>query len=295
MAENMTENRKMKNLGRLALFLAAFFWGVSFVLMKNVLGNLSPLYILSIRFSGAALILLPMCLGKKINRKYILCGMLMGAALFLAYTSQTYGLRYTTPGKSAFLTSVYCIIVPFLYWLFIKRRPDRYNAIAALICFIGIGFISVDGNFRIGIGDSLTIAGGLFYAFHIVITSRVIEDRNPVVLAMIQFATVGIIAVTGAAIFEPFPVEVTTQDWLSLLFLTIVCTAGCLSCQVFGQKYTPPAQASIILTLESVLGALTSVILLYEVLTARLLIGFALTFSAVLISETKPRFSRKKR
>jgi len=291
----MAPNKKMTTLGRIALFAAALKWGISFVVLKNILDNISPLYILAIRFSGAALILLPACIGRKIDKAHIGGGMIMGAALFLAYASQTYGLNYTTPGKNAFLTAIYCIIVPFLYWIYMKKRPDRFNAIAALICFIGIGFISIDGDMRIGLGDSLTILGGLFFAVHIVITAKVVEGRSPGVLAMLQFATVGFISAAGAFLFEPFPVTATTQDWLSILFLTVVCTAGCLSFQAFGQKYTPPSQASIILTLESVLGALTSVLLMYEVLSLRLLIGFALTFAAVMISETKPGFLGKKR
>jgi len=288
-------NKKTQNYGRLALFAAALLWGVSFVMMKNVLDNLSPLYILSIRFSGAALILIPACLGKKLDKSYLKYGVMMGAALILAYTAQTYGLRYTTPGKNAFLTSVYCIIVPFLYWMIIRRRPDKYNAIAAFVCFAGIGFISLDDRLHIGLGDALTILGGFLFAVHIIITSKVIKDREPVVLAAVQFATAGCVAVIGAFFIEPFPETVTSADLWSLAFLTVICTACCLLLQVVGQKYTPPSQASVILTFESVFGAMASVILLYEVLTPRLVTGFALTFAAVIISETKLPFLKKKR
>ena len=288
-------NTKLRNLGRFALFMAALLWGVSFVMMKNVLDNITPLYILTFRFCGAALILLPACLSrlKKIDRHYLLSGVLMGVALLLAYMFQTYGLRLTTPGKNAFLTAAYCVIVPFLYWAFIRKRPDRFNAAAAAICIIGIGLISLDSDLRIGVGDALTIVCGFFFALHIVISARCIEGRDPVILAMLQFASVGVLAFVGAVIFESPPTEATSADIWTIVFLTVVCTAGCLSFQLFGQKYTPPSQAAVILTFEAVFGALTSVVLLYEVLTLRLLLGFALTFTAVLISETKLGFLRK--
>jgi len=288
----MTSSSKKRNLGRLALFIATLFWGVSFVMMKSVLDNIPPLFILSIRFSGAALILLPLCIGKKPDKAYLKSGLLLGAALMLAYMFQTYGLRYTTPGKNAFLTSAYCVIVPFLYWILMKRRPNRFNAIAALICFIGIGFISLDSDLHMGLGDTLTLICGFFYALHIVITTRVIKNRDPVMLAMLQFATVGAISIIGALLFEPFPTAVTPADWWSIAFLTVVCTTGCLLMQIFGQKYTPPSQAAVILTLESVFGALASVLLIGEIFTPRLIIGFALTFFAILISETKLEFLR---
>ena len=291
----MTEG-KLKNFGRAGLLSAAMFWGVSFVLMKNILTNVSPFYIFSIRLIGAALVLLPFCARKlrKIDRGYLLGGALMGVALLLGYMFQTFGLRLTTPGKNAFLTSVYCVIVPFLYWAYVKRKPDKFNAVAAVACIAGIGFISLDGDLHIGAGDALTLVCGFFFAVHIVVTARFVEGRDPVMLAMLQFAVGGVIALAGAAIFETPPSGFTSADVWSFLFLTVISTGGCMLLQVFGQKYTPPSQASVILALESVFGALSSVVLLNELLTPRLLIGFVLTFSAVVISETKLQFLKRK-
>jgi len=283
---------KKKSLGRLGLFLAAFLWGVSFVLMKNVLSSIPPFSIVAIRFCGAALILLPACVRKlkDIDKSYISGGILMGASLLLGYMFQTFGLRLTTPGKNAFLTSVYCVIVPFLYWAYIRKKPDKWNAAAAVLCITGIGLISLDSTLMIGKGDALTIICGFFFALHIVITARYVQGRDPVVLAMLQFAAAGALALLCAAVLERRPDTIAAPDVLNLVFLTCVCTAGCLLLQVFGQKYTPPSQAAVILTLESVFGALSSVLLFHEVLTFRLIVGFAVTFLAVVISETKLEF-----
>ncbi|MCL2152262.1 MAG: DMT family transporter [Oscillospiraceae bacterium] len=288
---------KKKSLGRVGLFVATFIWGISFVLMKNVLSSVPPLYILAFRFCGAALILLPICAGKlkKLDKSYLFGGALMGLALLLGYLFQTYGLRQTTPGKNAFLTSVYCVIVPFLYWAYNKKRPDRYNVSAAIICLIGIGMISLDGDLRIGVGDALTIVCGFFYANHLVVTARFIHGRDPIVLAMFQFAFVGVAALIAATIFEPFPTLMAVADIWTLVFLTVISTAVCLLLQIFGQKYTPPSQAAVIMTVESVFGALSSLVILNEAFTFRLVVGFVLTFAAIVISETKLEFIRKSR
>jgi len=288
---------KLKNLSRAGLFLAAFLWGVSFVLMKNVLANVPPLYILALRFCGAALILLPACAGKlkKLDKSYLAGGALMGAALLLSYVFQTYGLQRTTPGKNAFLTSAYCVIAPFLYWAYKRKRPDRYNVAAAFMCLFGIGLISLDGDLRMGSGDALTLVCGFFFAVHIIVTEKFIDKRDPVALAMLQFAAAGILALLAAVFSEPLPALTTASDIWSIAFLTLVCTALCLLLQVFGQKYTPPSQAAVIMTLESVFGAISSVLLFREVLTLRLVAGFALTFAAVIISETKLTFTRRQR
>jgi drug/metabolite transporter (DMT)-like permease len=289
-------NAKTVKIGRILLFVAAFLWGTSFAILKNVLENIPPLYILAFRFCCAALILLPACIGKlrKIDVKYLAGGALMGIALLLGYVLQTYGLQQTTPGKNAFLTSVYCIIVPFLYWVIIRKRPDKYNAAAAAVCIIGIGLISLDNDLNIGVGDALTLASGFFFALHIVVSAKAVSGRDPVILAMLQFASAGVIALIGAVIFVAPPLVITASDVWSVIFLTVVCTAGCLLMQVFGQKYTPPSQAAVILTLEAVFGALISVMFFREVLTVKLTAGFIMTFAAVIISETKLEFLRKK-
>ena len=146
------------------MFLATMIWGISFVLMDFTLNSVPTLFILTIRFTGAAVILFFAGIRelKKLDWGTVGYGALMGCALFLAYTFQTYGLERTTPGKNAFLTAFYCIIVPFLYWILHKKRPDRYNITAAVIGLFGVGLISLDGRFTMGLGDGLTLICGFF-------------------------------------------------------------------------------------------------------------------------------------
>ncbi len=290
----MTDNKK--NLGRAALFLATFIWGISFVLMDFALNNVTTLYILAFRFLGAAVILFIAGIRelKKLNWRYVGGGALMGAVLFVAYAFQTYGLTMTTPGKNAFLTAAYCIIVPFLFWFFNKKRPDRYNIIAAVIGLCGVGLISLNDNFQLGLGDALTLICGLFFAVHIIVTNKAVENRSVVLLTMVQFAAAGIIAGVLASIFEPFPQNVPMTTVWNLIFMAAASTALCIFLQVFGQKHTPPAQASVIMTFEAVFGAAASVLFSGEALTLKLCAGFVLSFMAFIISETKLGFLRKK-
>jgi drug/metabolite transporter (DMT)-like permease len=285
-----------KNIGRASLLLATLIWGISFVLMDFTLNSVPTLYILAVRFCGAAVIML--IIGakqlKKINKSYLAGGALMGLFLLAAYAFQTYGLMYTTPGKNAFLTAIYCVIVPFLYWI-LKKRPNRYNISAAFICIIGVGLISLDGNLSIGLGDALTIICGFFYAVHIVITGKAVENRSPILLTMLQFAVAGILAAIGALIFEPLPTSIPMNTVWGLAFLTVMSTALCLFLQVYGQKHTPPSQASIIMAMEAVFGAAASIIFTGETMTLKLFFGFLLTFAAVITSETKLDFLKRKR
>ena len=289
-------NLKMKLLGRGALLLMSIIWGSSFFILKNTLESVSTLYVLAIRFSGAAVLLCLFSLRelKKLDRRYLAGGALMGLCLLAAYVLQTYGLTLTTPGKNAFLTATYCVIAPFLGWLLLRRKPGGYNILAAVVCIVGIGFVSLNNDFSINPGDALTLCCGLFYALHILVIDRYAEGRSALLLTMVQFAVAGALAWIAALLTEPVPKQIPADATLSIVYLCVMCSALCNFLQTFGQKYTPAAGTAILMTLESVFGALFSALFYHERFSPKLLLGFALIFSAVLISETKLSFLRKK-
>lgn len=284
-------------LGRAALLMTTLIWGTSFVVLKNTLESVPTLYILAFRFSGAAVLMLPLVLKeiKKLDKQYLINGIVLGTLLFAGYTVQTYGLYYTTPSKNAFLTSSYCVLVPFVAWFVEKKRPDKFNVLSALVCMVGVGFVSLKNDFSVNLGDILTICCGLFYASHIVLTCKYVKGRSVAMLSMLQFAAAGVLSWIFALISEPVPTNISAGNWWSIAYLCVMCTAVCFLLQTFGQKHTPSATVAIILTLESVFGAAFSVVFYHEVLTAKLLAGFALIFIAVIICETKLSFLRKKR
>ena len=282
--------------GRLALLGATLLWGSSFVVLKTTLDSVPTLWVLAIRFTGAALLMGIPCIKqlRKIGSGCLKAGAMMGAALYAAYTLQTFGLEYTTPGKNAFLTATYCVLVPFLWWAFAHKRPDRYNISAALVCITGMALVSLSGDFGVGLGEGLTMCCGLFYALHIIFTSRGVEKYGVGVLTTIQFATAALLCWISAPISAPFPTAVPASAWISIAYLCIMCTGVCYLLQTIGQKYTSPQTSSILLTLESVFGTLISVVFYHEQLTVRELAGFVLIFAAVLISETKLEFLHRR-
>ena len=283
-------------LGRLALLACTFLWGTSFVVLKNALDDMPTLWILAIRFSGAAALMALISVRKlrNLDRGYWKGGAIMGVCLAIAYIIQTYGLVYTTPGKNAFLTATYCVLVPFLWWFFRHQRPKRRNLFAAVICFIGMGLVSVQEHFSVNIGDLITIGCGLFYGLHIVATSSAAEARDPALLSFVQFLVAAVICWARAPLTSPFPQSVPGETWLGVAYLCVMCTGVCFLLQTIGQKYTPPSEVAIILTLESVFGAILSVLFYHERLTAQVVCGFMLIFLAVLISEA-PITARRKR
>lgn len=160
---------------------------------------------------------------------------------------------------------------------------------------MGIGLISLTDDFSIGIGDALTLLGGVFYAVHMVVVAKASRGRDAILLTILQFGAAAICAWIAAALFETTSVQVGADAIWAVIFLGVAATGGGILLQTIGQKYTHPATASIILSLESVFGVLFSVLFYGEKMTGKLAAGFILVFIAVIISETKLQFLRKNR
>lgn len=287
----------MKKLAKPMLFVAAFIWGSSFFVMKNTLDAVPTFYLLAIRFTAGAVLLGLACWHKwkALRRDYLWRGAVMGAFLFLAYSIQTFGLMGTTPSKNAFLTAVYCVIVPFLYWAAARKRPDRYNILAALLCVTGVGLVSLTDQLTITWGDWLTLLCAVFYASHIVAVAKVSPGKDIYLLTVFQFAFAALYAWIGGVLTEDFPTAALAEPsvLLSLAYLCVMATTVALLFQNVGQVWSDPASAAVILSLESVFGVLCSVIFYGDPVTARLVAGFGLIFVAVLCSETKFSFLRR--
>ena len=288
----------MRKLAKPMLFMAAFIWGSSFFIMKDALDQMPVQYLLAIRFTMGAALLGLVCWKKwrRCTRDYVWRGAVMGAFLYLAYSVQTYGLALTTPSKNAFLTAVYCVLVPFLYWALMGVRPDRYNLMAAALCVTGVGLVSLSGDLTVNAGDALTLLCAVFYASHIVAVAKVSPEKDITLLTVFQFAFAALYAWICGGFTETFPAAALTDPALLLpmLYLCVMATTVALLFQNVGMVWSDPASASVILSLESVFGVASSVIFYGDPITGRLLAGFALIFVAVVCSETKFSFLHKK-
>ncbi len=288
--------KMMRRLAKPMLFAAAFIWGSSFFIMKDALDALPVQYLLAIRFTAGAVLLGLLCWKKWriFTPDYLWRGAVIGGFLYLAYSVQTYGLALTTPSKNAFLTAVYCVLVPFLYWAFAGVRPDRYNVIAAVLCLAGVGLVSLTGDLTVNPGDGLTLVSAVFYASHIVAVAKVSAGKDIYLLTVFQFAFSGLYAWIGGAFTETFPAQalVRPEVVLPLVYLAVMATTAALLFQNVGQVWSDPASASVILSLESVFGVLCSVAFAGDQVSGKMLLGFALIFVAVVCSETKFSFMR---
>ena len=281
---------------KLLLVVATVIWGLSFVVMKDAVDVLEPAYLIGFRFLATGLILAAVFwrrMPRAFEKDYLIKGMILGVLCFLAFWVQTIGLDNTTPGKNAFLTATYCVIVPFAWWAIARKRPTAFNLIAAVLAVAGIGLVSLTGaleELSMGYGDFMTLVSALLFAIHIVYVSKFSETNDVLVLTVMQFVVGGVLGIAYGACFETLPpVSALTPGFFwNMAYLVIFASCVALVIQNVALAHVPPAQASLFLSLESVFGVLFSVLLYNEQITSRLLLGFALIFGAIVISETFP-------
>jgi len=287
----------LKLLAKPMLFAAALIWGTSFFIMKNALDSMPVFFLLAARFTAGA-VLLSLIFWKRwrdFTPDYLWRGAVVGGCLFLAYSIQTFGLSMTTPSKNAFLTTVYCVLVPFMTWAVVKKKPDRWNILAAVLCVAGVGLVSLTDDLTVNLGDLLTLVGAFFFAAHIVSVEKLAEGRDIYLITIFQFAFSALYAWVLGFATQTFPTQAFADPAVvvPLLYLCVMATTVALLFQNVGQIHSDPASAAVILSLESVFGVLSSVIFYGDPVTGRLIAGFVLIFVAVICSETKFSFLRK--
>ena len=283
------------------LLVAAAIWGLGTVVIKSTVDAFPPAWLVGVRFVGAGIILGVVMLPRfraSLNLDHLKKGAVLGVWLFLSYWANSTGLTDTTASNSAFLTSLYCVIIPFLGWALRGTRPTRFNVAAALVCVAGVGCVSFAGasGFSLRFGDLITLLSALFLSFHVLYTAKYARERDMTLLTVIQFLVAGVLGFIAGLAFEPMPAfaQLGMDTWLSLGYLAVFASCVALLLQNVAVAHVEPAPASLFLATESVFGVTFSIIFLGEGLTAPLFAGFALIFAGIVVSEYLPQRAQKK-
>lgn len=281
----------------LSLLFVAIVWGSGFVVTKNALDHVTPYYLLAFRFVLSTLLLGGIFFKRIRNAKLtdIKSGILVGLFLFGGFATQTVGLNYTTAGKQAFITATNVVMVPFIYWAISKKKPDNYEVFGAILCFVGIGILSLDESLSMGYGDFLTLICAVFFALHIATVGHFAKDADPFVLSVVQLGTAAILSIASAVIFEPRMVEIQSKAIVPIIYLAIFSTSLAFLIQTVAQRYTTSVHTAIILSLEAVFGSILAIIFLKEPFTIRFLIGCLSILISVIISETKGKMFKSEK
>lgn len=290
----ITEKDIPTGVWKIALAGAAAIWGGSFVVIKGALDVVPPCWLMFVRFFFSALIVGALFWKRvrpHLDASTLRCGAVLGILSGTAFVVQNIGLTDTTPGRNAFLTATYCVMVPFVNWAVARRRPGATSIVAAALGILGVGLLSLGDDFSVGLswGDMLTLLSAVLYALHIVAVARFSASGHEVMtMTVTQLAMSAVVSLAAALVLEGvinFGVFADPGIWGALFYLVILSSAVCMVVQNLGQAHVPPAPASLLLSLESVFAVIASVLFYGEVVTPRLACGFASIFAAVVVSE----------
>lgn len=290
----ITEKDIPTGVWKIALAGAAAIWGGSFVVIKGALDVVPPCWLMFVRFFFSALIVGALFWKRvrpHLDASTLRCGAVLGILSGTAFVVQNIGLTDTTPGRNAFLTATYCVMVPFVNWAVARRRPGATSIVAAALGILGVGLLSLGDDFSVGLswGDMLTLVSAVLYALHIVAVARFSASGHEVMtMTVTQLAMSAVVSLAAVLVLEgviDFGVFADPGIWGALFYLVILSSAVCMVVQNLGQAHVPPAPASLLLSLESVFAVIASVLFYGEVVTPRLACGFASIFAAVVVSE----------
>jgi len=268
----------------LALLVASFIFGATFVVVKSAVERIPPISFVAWRFLLGALLLSVFAVPR--GKKLWLHGSLAGLALFAGYALQTAGLAQTTASNSALITGLYVVITPFLAALFAKRPPGWWSVGAASLSFVGLVLLTDVDGFRLEQGDLLTLGCAISFAVHIVALSR-FARHHPVV----PFTTVQLALTSGLAFATSLLLEVPSLPdpsvWGALLITGLGASAGCFVLQIWSQTVVGATTAAVVLAAEPAFAVATAWIVLNERLTAAGWAGAGLILVAIFIVVTR--------
>lgn len=284
-----------KYIGEIGLFITAIIWGSGFVATAISLESYTAYQNMAVRFLVGG-VLLSMVFYKKlkyIERSTIIKGVTLGAILYLAFALQTVGLQFTTPSKNAFLTAVNVVIVPFIGFIFYKKRLDKFELIGAILAITGIGFLSLQLSSSINLGDFLTLLCAVAFAFHIFYTAKFVKDEDPILLTVIQMLIAAVIGFVAIAFRGEIRMPYDGEGLAMMIYLGIFSTAIAFLLQTTAQKFVTETKAAIVLATESLWGTIFSIAIIGEIVTGRMIVGGAFIVLAIIISETKFNLFRR--
>jgi len=277
----------------ITLFIISIIWGSSFV-AQRVAAQLGSVYLFNgVRYILAGLVVLPFVRVKtSISREQYKWMFVAGFLLFVAAALQQVGILYTTAGNAGFITSLYVVLVPVVMFLGWREKPHWMALVAVGMAGVGAYLLSTGGRFEVQKGDALELAGALFWTLHVALLGKVASRFDPMSFSMGQLLICGILnLILGLFIEQPV---ITRPLVVAIVYSAILALGLCYTLQVWAQKHSPPVDAALILSLESVFAMLFGWLLLGERLARIQFFGCALIFIAVMLSQFKERNPQSK-
>lgn len=283
----------------LLLLAVVATWGATFVLVKDALQDISPLFFNLLRMTLAffVLVLINRRHLRNISRKVFLQTSIVGLLLAAGYQLQTAGLARTTASKSAFITGLVVIFVPLMTLIPVLRpsgtqRPGIMIVVGATLAFLGLALLTIPGGTpwqkilgSVGLGDWLTLGCAIAFAGHLLALARTSTSIPTGQLATLQIGAAAVIMLITLPLDHSPHLVWSLRLLVALLITSVLATAAAFTIQSWVQQHLPPTHTAVMLTLEPVFAAVTSILFLHDHLGRRVSAGACLILCGIVVIE----------
>jgi drug/metabolite transporter (DMT)-like permease len=278
---------QMRLKADLTLLLVAILWGSAFA-AQRVAGQLGSVFFFNAaRFLLAGIVLLALRLHTRPSKSQLLWMLAAGTILFVASALQQAGLLTTTAGNAGFITSLYVVIVPFVMLVGWRERPHWLAVLAVLLAALGAFLLSAGGKLRLQWGDALELGGAVFWSLHVVLLGKFASRFDAISFSAGQLLVGSVLNFGAAALFEQGNMALSPPLLGAILYTAVISLGLGYTLQIWGQKHTPPTDAAILLSLESVFAVLGAWVWLRETLSGMQILGCLIILAAVVLSQAR--------
>ena len=309
---DINRNNRAVFKGEAMLLIASVIWGSSFVFQKMGMDFIGPMTFTFFRFGIGTLCMIPVSafaarmksrricretgdvangrVGQSAgvmpfsNKTLIVGGILVGVSNYIAAGLQQFGIVYTTAGKAGFITAMDMVLVPFIMVL-LRRKVHRLTWFGVAIAIFGLYLLCMQGGFYMELGDLICLGGALGYAIQILLIDYFVEKVDPLKLAFYEFAVTTVLSLVTAVIIEDIDLAPVIDCAVPILYTAVLEVCVAFSLQMLGQRYAPPALATITMSMESVFAAVSGVLFLGEIMSGREVWGCVIMFCAFIIAQ----------
>lgn len=271
------------------LLFVTLSWGVSYITTDWALVELTPFTLNAYRFGGAFIVAVIIGFNKlkNVNRKTLKYSFFIGTALFVVYFGCTYGILYTSLSNAGFLVALPVVTTPIIAYIFKGIKPDRKFKLVLCTSVIGIGLLTLNGEFKVASGDLLCILAAVAYGVDLNITETAVshEDVDAFQLGVFQLGFTAIYCIVFSVAMNEFAIPTQPRVIGSTVFLAIFCTGIAFVVQAIAQQYTTASHVGVIFTLEPVFAGIIAFFVAGEVLTPRACLGAVILILSLFIME----------
>ena len=289
-------NRTHRLRANVLLLLASAIWGFAFVAQRVGAESVGAFSFNAARFALGAACLLPVVwwldrrrrltpdVRRAATRSVLVPGVLTGTLLAFAVGLQQLAMSHTTAGNAAFLTGLYMLIVPVV--LALRGRRSSLATIAGIVLALtGLYLISVREGLAMNPGDVLVVISTFIWAAQILLIEHYSRRLPALRFSIAQFAWCAALSAGLALAFDDAPFTGFDAALVPLLYGGVISVGIAYTLQVLGQREALASHAAIIMSCESLFGALGGALLLGEDMGVRGYLGAALMMAGVVVAQ----------